>query len=125
MATQEEIRIRTEFCAQKLAGGVDVSSATFLAQCQFDVSQRTAYRYVKSAELMLDSEDDAPAESESGPELRMQSLVRLAEMRVLKELSQGDGKDLTAAVNALEKLKKQCGYALQMQPGSATMHFAD
>ena len=54
----------------------------------------------------------------------MQSLLRLAEMRVAKELSNGDGKDITAAVNAYDKLKKQCGYALQMEKGS-TMRFGD
>ena len=124
MATQEEIRIRTEFCALQLAGGIDVSTVVFLTQCQFDVSQATAYRHVKAAELMREEEDDAPAESESTPELRMQSLLRLAEMRVAKELSNGDGKDITAAVNAYDKLKKQCGYALQMEKGSA-MRFGD
>ena len=125
MATQEEIRIRTEFCALQLAGGVDVSTVVFLAQCQFDISQRTAYRHVKAAEEMREKEDDAPAESESTPELRMQSLIKLAEMRVMRELSQGEGKDLTAAVNALDKLKKQCGYALSMEKGAALQRFSE
>lgn len=125
MATQEEIRIRTEFCAQQLAGGVDVASAVFLAQCRFDVSQRTAYRYVKAAEEMREQEDDAPAESESTPELRMQSLIKLAEMRVMRELSEGEAKDIASAVTALDKLKKQCGYALSMEKGAALQRFSE
>lgn len=119
MATQEEVRIRTEFCALQLNNGVDVSSAVFLTQCQFDVSQRTAYRYVKAAEEMIEAEDDAPAAEESTPEGRMQSMVKLAEMRVLRALSQGTDKEVTAAVKALDILKKQCGYALQMEQGSS------
>ena len=119
MATQEEVRIRTEFCALQLNNGVDVASAVFLTQCQFDVSQRTAYRYVKTAEEMIAAEDDAPAAEESTPEGRMQSMVKLAEMRVMRALSQGTDKEVTAAVKALDILKKQCGYSLQMEKGAA------
>ena len=71
MASQDEIRSRVQFCLQLVQQGIDVSSATFLAQEQFDVSQRTAYRYVKAAEELIEQEDDAPAEAESTPEQRL------------------------------------------------------
>lgn len=125
MASQEEIRIRTEFCAQQLAGGVDVSSAVFLAQCHFDVSQRTAYRYVKAAEELIEQEDDAPAECESAAEARMQSMVKLAEMRLIRALSMGDEKELAAATKAHESLRKMCGYALQLEGGVEGMRFSE
>jgi len=120
MASQDEIRSRVQFCLQLVQQGIDVSSATFLAQEQFDVSQRTAYRYVKAAEELIEQEDDAPAEAESTPEQRLESMVKLAEMRTLRALQLGDAKEMTAAVRALDTLKKHCGYSLQMQKGAAT-----
>ena len=74
MASQDEIRSRTEFCAMHLSQGVDVNSLVFLVQAQFDVAKATAYRYVKKAEEQIENEDDAPAAEESTPEARQQSL---------------------------------------------------
>ena len=36
-------------------------------------------------------------------------------MRVMQALAQGDSKDVTASVKALDTLRKHSGYALQMQ----------
>ena len=62
----------TEYAAQRMLG-VDVSTATFLTQCQFDVSQRWALTvtWMERAEEMREKEDDDP-DLVDAPELRMQ-----------------------------------------------------
>ena len=125
MASQEEIRARTEFCVHHLENGVDISSVIFLTVRQYDVSQRTAYRYAKAAEALIDKEDDALSEEEKSPDALHNSLVVTCQKKLLEAMMEGDTKAVSALTNALDKLKKQSGYGLSMEKGAALQHFKE
>ena len=124
MASKEEIQCRVQGALQLLAGGVDVSSAVYVIQERHNISQRTSYRVVKEAEKLME-DDDGPAESESTPQQRSQSIVQMLELRMMRAIDSGSDKELTAVTKALDSAKKWQGYALAMQDAPRNGRYED
>ena len=125
MASQEEIRARTEFCIHHLENGIDISSVIFLTVRQYDVSQRTAYRYAKAAEDLIQQQDDGLSQEEKDPDALHNSLLVTCQKKLLEAMMEGDTKAIAALTNALDKLKKQSGYGISMEKGAAYQHFRE
>jgi hypothetical protein len=125
MASQEEIQSRIQGALQLLAGGVDVSTAVYVLQERHNISQRTSYRAVKDAEKLQQLEDDAPAEEESTPQQRSQSIVNMLELRMMRAIDSGTDKELTAVTKALDAAKKWQGYALATQDAPRIGRYQD
>ena len=92
MASQEEIRARTEFCIHHLENGIDISSVIFLTVRQYDVSQRTAYRYAKAAEDLIQQQDDGLSQEEKDPDALHNSLLVTCQKKLLEAMMEGDTK---------------------------------
>ena len=125
MASKEEIHARTQGAIQLLAGGVDVSTAVYVLQERHNISQRTSYRTVKEAEKIQQLEDDAPAEQESTPAQRSQSIVNMLEMRMMRAIDSGSDKELMAVTKALDSAKKWQGYALTTHDAPGIRSYQD
>jgi len=125
MASQEEIQSRIQGALQLLAGGVDVSTAVYVLQERHNISQRTSYRTVKEAEALQQTEDDAPAEEESTPQQRSQSIVNMLELRMMRAIDSGSDKELAAVTKALDAAKKWQGYALATQDAPRIGRYQD